>query len=106
VATRPRTNPDASLTPSELPQYRLAANEEAERLEAAADTFAAEARRKIRRSSNYVPGVVLFAASHFFAGIRTKLATPRLRVVLLGIGSAVFLGTPLWIAISPISLSI
>ena len=34
AATKPRTNPDAPLTPFELPQYRLAANEEAERLEA------------------------------------------------------------------------
>ena len=36
----------------------------------------------------------------------TKLATPRLRVVLLGIGCAVFLGTLVWIATSPISLSV
>ena len=106
AATKPRTNPDAPLTPFELPQYRLAANEEAEELEATADAFAAEARRNIQRSSNYILGVVLFASSLFFAGMSTKLGTPRLRVVLLGLGCVVFLGTLLWIATSPISVSI
>jgi hypothetical protein len=106
VAARPRSNPDAPLTPFELPQYGLAPNEEAERLEAEADVFAAEARRNIQRSSNYVLGVVLFAASLFFAGMSTKLATPRLRVALLGTGCALFVGTALWIATSPVSLSV
>jgi hypothetical protein len=106
VATRPRTNPDAPLSPFELPEYRLAANEEAERLEADADAFAAEARRNIQRSSNYILGVVLFASALFFAGMSTKLATPRLRVVLLGIGCLLFLGTLVWIATSPVSVSV
>jgi hypothetical protein len=106
AATKPRTNPDAPLTPFELPEYRLAANEEAEELEATADEYASEARRNIQRSSNYILGVVLFASALFFAGMSTKLATPRLRVALLGIGCAVFLGTLLWIATSPISLSV
>jgi hypothetical protein len=106
AATKPRTNPDAPLSPFELPEYRLAANDEAEELEATADAFAAEARRNIQRSSNYILGVVLFASSLFFAGMSTKLATPRLRVVLLGIGCLVFLGTLIWIATSPISVSV
>jgi hypothetical protein len=106
AATTPRTNPDAPLTPFELPEYRLAANAEAETLEATADAFAAEARRNIQRSSNYVLGVVLFASALFFAGMSTKLGSPRLRAVLLGLGCALFLGTALWIATSPISVSI
>jgi hypothetical protein len=106
AATKPRTNPDAPLSPFELPEYRLAANEEAEELEATADSFAAEARRNIQRSSNYVPGVVLFASALFFAGISTKLGAPRPRAVVLGLGCTVFLGTLLWIATSPISLSV
>jgi hypothetical protein len=106
VATKPRTNPDAPLTPFELPQYRLAANEEAETLEATADEFAAKARTNIQRSANYVLAVVLFASALFFAGMSTKLGTPRLRVVLLGLGCALFLGTLVWIATSPISLSV
>lgn len=106
VATRPRTNPDAPLTPFELPQYRLAANEEADELEMSADAFAAEARRNIQRSSNYVLGVVLFASALFFAGISTRLTMQRTRVVALGLGCAIFLGALLWIATSPISVSV
>ena len=106
AATRPRTNPDAPLTPFELPEYRLAANEEAEELEATADAYAAESRRNIQRSSNYVLGVVLFTSALFFAGISTRLGTRPARVALLGLGSALFLATLLWIATSPISISV
>jgi hypothetical protein len=106
AATKPRTNPDAALTPFVLPEYRLAANEEAEELEATADEYATEARRNIQRSSNYVLAVVLFASALFFAGISTKLSAPRLRMVVLGLGCLLFLGTAIWIATSPISVSI
>ena len=106
VATRPRTNPDAPLTPFELPEYRLAANEEADRLEATADGLAAEARRNIQRSSNYILGVVLFASALFFAGISTRLSMTRTRIATIAIGSVLFLGTLTWIATSPISVSL
>jgi hypothetical protein len=53
-----------------------------------------------------VLGVVLFASSLFFAGMSTKLTTPRLRVAMLAIGCAVFLLTALWIATSPVSVTV
>ena len=49
---------------------------------------------------------MLFASALFFAGMSTKLTSPRLRVVMLVIGCAVFVGTALWIATSPVSLSV
>jgi hypothetical protein len=106
VATRPLRNPDAPLTPFAMPEYQLAAREEAERLEAEAEELAAKARTNVQRATNYVLGVVLFASALFFAGMSTKLRTRRLRVVLLCFGIAVFLGTAIWIATSPISLSV
>ena len=66
----------------------------------------AEARRNIQRASNYVLGVVLFASALFFAGMSTKLETPRLRIVMLCIGCALFLGTATWIATSPVSITV
>ena len=60
----------------------------------------------IQRASNYVLGVVLFASALFFAGISTKLTTPRLRVAMLALGCMVFLVTAIWIATSPISLAV
>jgi hypothetical protein len=106
LATEPLTNVNAPLTPFVMPQYRLAAEAEAERLDAEAEVSAAEVRRNIQRASNYVLGVVLFSVSLFFAGMSTKLATPRLRTLALATGCLVFVGTLVWIASSPISLGV
>ena len=106
VATRPLRNPKAPLTPFAMPQYKLATRAEAERLDAQAEVSAADARRDIQRASNYVLGVVLFASALFFAGISTKLASPRIRVAMLALGCVVFLVTAIWLATSPVSLSV
>jgi hypothetical protein len=106
LATRPLTNPDAPLTPFVMPQYRLAAEAEAGRLDAEAAVSAAVVTRNIQRASNYVLGVVLFSVALFFAGMSTKLASVRLRQIALAVGCVVFLGTVVWIATSPVSLSV
>ncbi len=106
LATRPLRNPDAPLTPFAMPQYRLAATAEAERLDAEAEVSSATVRRNIQRASNYVLGVVLFAVSLFFAGMSTKLETPGLRTSLLVIGCVVLLGTLVWIATFPVSVAV
>jgi hypothetical protein len=106
VATRPLKNPNAPLTPFAMPQYELAARAEAERLDAQAEVYAAKVRSNIQRSSNYVLGVVLFASALFFAGMSTKLTSPRLRVAMLSIGCAVFVSTLVWIATSPVSVAV
>jgi hypothetical protein len=105
-ATRPLTNPNAPLTPFVMPQYRVAAEEEAEALDVEAEASAAMVRRNIQRASNYILGVVLFSVALFFAGMSTKLATPRLRSLTLGVGCVVFAGTVVWLATQPISIAI
>jgi hypothetical protein len=106
LATKPLTNPDAPLTPFVMPQYRLAAETDAEQLDADAEASSAQVRRDIQRASNYVLGVVLFSVALFFAGMSTKLTQPRLRQVAVGVGCVVFLGTLAWIATSPINVAI
>jgi hypothetical protein len=106
LATEPLTNANAPLTPFVMPQYVLAAEETAERLDADAEASAALVRRNIQRSSNYVLGVVLFSVALFFAGTSTKLTNPRLRAVAVGVGCIVVVGTLVWIASSPISVSV
>ncbi|MGE5691538.1 MAG: hypothetical protein ACM33B_13360 [Pseudomonadota bacterium] len=106
VATRPLRNEHAPLTPFAMPQYRLKARAEAEQLEAQAEVWSTRARTNVQRATNYVLGVVLFAAVLFFAGISTKLRTPALRRVLLGFGLLVFLGTAVWLATFPVSISV
>ena len=89
-----------------MPQYKPKAREEATQLEGQADAWAATARRNVQRSTNYVLGVVMFAAALFFAGMSTKLPSRRLRVAMLSIGIVVFLATLGWIATSPVSVSV
>ena len=106
IATRPLRNPRAPLSPFAMPEYTVAANEQAKKLEATADASSELAREYVQRATNYVLGVVLFATSLFFAGISTKLSSTRLRGVILGAGCGVFVLAASWIATFPISLSI
>jgi hypothetical protein len=106
IGTKPFTNPDAPPTPFAMPQYRVAAAADAERLDAEAEESSAMVRRNIQRASNYVLAVVLFAVALFFAGMSTKLADRRLRKITVACGCLLFLGTFVWIATSPISLAI
>ena len=106
LATKPLTNPDAPLTPFVMPQYVLAAEAEAERLDAEAEVSAAQVRQNIQRASNYVLGVVLFSVALFFAGMSTKLDDLRLRRFALGVGCTLFLGTVIWLATQPISIAV
>ena len=106
IATKPLKNSKAPLTPFAMPQYKLEAQAEAERLDVQAELFVGQVRRDIQRSSNYVLGVVLFASSLFFAGMSVKLRSPKLRLALLTLGCAVFLATAVWIATSPVSVAV
>lgn len=106
LATKPLTNQSAPLTPFVMPQYKLAAEAEAERLDADAEVSAAQVRQNIQRASNYVLGVVLFSVSLFFAGMSTKLGALRLRRFALGVGCTLFLGTVIWLATQPISIAV
>ncbi len=106
LATKPLRNPKAPLTPFAMPQYRLAATAEADRLDAESEASAAIVRRYIQRASNYVLGVVLFAVALFFAGMSAKLAGRAVRLATLALGWALFAGTVAWIATSPVSISV
>jgi hypothetical protein len=106
IATKPLKTKGAPLTPFAMPEYRLAARAEAGRLDENAEALSAEVRRDIQRASNYVLGVVLFAVALFFAGMSTKLTARGLRKSMLVVGYAVFLGAAIWIASSPVSVSI
>ena len=106
VATRPRKNPHAPLSPFAMPQYKLAANTQADRLEVKAAESSQRVGRFIQRADDYALAVVLFAASLFFAGIGTRLRSAMTRMVVLGLGYTVFLGTVIWIATFPVSLAV
>jgi hypothetical protein len=106
VATRPRKNPAAPLSPFALPQYKLAATAEADQLEARAGAFSRRVGLLIQRADNYALAGVLFAVSLFFAGISTRLHAAGARMVVLGLGYLLFLGSVIWIATLPVSVSV
>jgi hypothetical protein len=106
VATRPRKNPGAPLSPFAMAQYKLAATTAADRLEVKAAASSQRAGRFIERADDYSLAVVLFASSLFFAGISTRLRSFATRTAILGLGYALFLGSVIWIATFPVSLSV
>ena len=106
IATRPLRNAAAPLTPFAMPQYKLGARAEADRLQAEADAYSAKGRTDVQQATNYVLAVVLFAVSLFFAGMSTKLRARRLQILLLGLGTAISLGAIVWLATQPINVSV
>jgi hypothetical protein len=106
LATRPLSNPDAPLTPFVMPEYVLAAEQEAARFDEVAESKAAESRRNIQRQSNYVLGVVLFATALFFAGMSSKVASRPARIAVLAMGCIVFVGTLVWVATMPVTVTV
>jgi hypothetical protein len=106
VATEPRTNPRAPLSPFAMPEYELAAEAQANRLEATAATFSQRASDYIHRADDYALASVLFAASLFFAGISTRLHARAPRSVVLGLGYTLFLGTVVWIFTFPVNVTV
>lgn len=106
IATDPLTADDAPETPFAMTEYRVASRVEAAELDRKAEEAAAEVRSDIQRASNYVLTVVLYAIALFFAGISTKIASRRMRIVMIAGGYAVLVGALAWVATFPISIGI
>jgi len=106
IATDPFTNADAPPTPFAMDEYRVASEQEAAELDAAAEASAATVRLYIQRASNYVLTVVLYAVVLFFAGVSTRFGTRRIRWVMASAGAIVLIGAFAWIATFPVSLAV
>jgi hypothetical protein len=106
IATDPFANPNAPRTPFVMPEYQVAARQQAGQLDAKAEALAAEVRRDIQQSSNYVLTIVLYTVALFFAGMSTKLGSRRLRLALLVCGCVTFLAALAWVATFPVSLEV
>lgn len=104
LAQRPLQNPDAAPTPFALPQYHLASQATADRLEREADQQAALARRDNQRGDNYVLTTVLFASVLFFAGMSTKLRSARNQAITIGLAVTVFVGGIALVATFPVQV--
>ena len=88
-----------------MQQYKLGASEEAEAQEAEASAAAAQAAEDIERADKYVLTVVLFAACLFFAGLSTRLRTLTGEAAVLTLGCVLFVGTVVWVAAFPVTVT-
>lgn len=88
LATKPLTNDDAPKTPFAMDEYVSAEGEKATVLATSADEKAADARVANQNGDNYVLTMVLFASVLFFAGVSSKMNSPRNRTLALGFGVA------------------
>lgn len=106
IALDPLDTPGAPRSPFAMEEYRDQATASTADIDAQAAASAAEVSRDIQRASNYILVVVLMSVALFFAGISTKLRTPRLRTITLVIGCLVFVCTLAWLATFPVSISV
>jgi hypothetical protein len=97
----PLTNPRAPDVPFEMKQYRVAALEESEKLEAEADGLFEEGREANQTSDNYVLATIFFAAVLFFGGLSVKFRSQRLIVATLIFGTLMFAGGVIRLATLP-----
>jgi hypothetical protein len=106
LATDPLTDSGAPETPFAMPTYQVASRNDATRQNAQAEASALVVGRDIQIASNYVLTVVLYAVVLFFAGMSTRLTSRRLASVTAIAGAAVLLGTLVWVATFPTSISV
>lgn len=104
LAADPANNPDAPLTPFELPEYRSAQAEMAEELEVAAEENTVLAAQANQRSDNYVLAAVVFAAILFLGGIGARVKSDRIRNALLIVTTVGFVANSIWVATFPVIL--
>jgi len=79
-------------TPFDLPDYQPEARRRATELNAAADALGATAREANQIGDNFVLVAVIMASVLFFAGVGTKVQGRAVRLFMLTIGTALFLG--------------
>ena len=104
AATDPLVSPDAPGTPFDMPEYRLEAADEAERLAQRADDLAQQAQKAGSRSDRYTLTSVMYASVILLAALAVKVGRIALqRRMLLGAG-LLLAATVLTLATFPIKL--
>jgi hypothetical protein len=89
TATRPLQNRDAPATPFELPEYKVPAEVESEKLLARSAELYNQAQRANTTCDRYQLLTVLFTASLFLSGLVGGLGDRRSRQIMLGLGLVV-----------------
>jgi hypothetical protein len=83
IATEPLTNPNAPPSPFTMPQYALPQLQQADELEAEAESLFEEGQQDNDRGDKYVLNTVFLAIVLFFAGIAPRIRWMPARVALI-----------------------
>jgi len=87
LGTHPFVNPIAPPAPFVMPEYRLAAQDEADRQEKRADELGKQARDANQLADRYVLTAVLFALVLFFAAIADRARGKRAQLMLFALSA-------------------
>ena len=93
VAADPASNPEAPPTPFAMPEYQLASQEEADRLEEEANAILDKGKAANEQSDKYVLNTVILVSVLFFAGIaqrRFRRLEYRMVLTVLGVAMLVY----------------
>jgi hypothetical protein len=102
IATHPFITPDAPPTPFVMPQYRVAENDEADRLQDVAEEKFAAAQAADANDDKYVLSAIIFAGLFLFAGLSTKMRSRLGQNLMLGFALVLLIGGTVFILTVPI----
>jgi hypothetical protein len=101
LALHPLTNHSAPPGPTYMPQYHPAPFAAAAVADAKANRLFAEGTEAKTNDDDHILATVFFAAVLFLAAVSLRLQWDRLRVLVLGFGSVVFLGALVYVVTMP-----
>jgi hypothetical protein len=101
LALHPLRNRSAPAGPTYMPQYHPAPFAAAAAADAKADRVFAQGGEAKSNDDDHILATVFFAAVLFLAAVSLRLEWDRLRLLVLGFGSVVFLGALLYVVTLP-----
>jgi hypothetical protein len=92
LASKPVYDPNAPPTPFAMPEYQLASQQEADRLEQEANALLEQGKAANQQSDDYVLNTVILVSVLFFAGIaQRRFRRLEYRVALTALGSGMLI---------------
>jgi hypothetical protein len=103
LATDPLRNPDAPSSPFAMKAYHLPEDDEARQLHEQGEKVLAQARVQNRTADDYVLITVPFAVVSLFSGLSTKFSSRGIRMAIVAMALAFFIGAVIALASMPVS---
>jgi hypothetical protein len=101
LALDPLTNRQAPPGPTYMPQYQLAPYAAAAALNARADRLFTQGTEAKTNDDRHILSTVFFAAVLFLAAVSLRVEWKRLRIIVLGFGTLMFLGAFVFVLTLP-----